>query len=979
MARARRVVPAAGQGALPGMGEEAGERPSALPSTGAAATSCAPPAASVSRPENEPPSAGSSPDLGPVAGRRVYLVDANSLVFQVFHAIPEMTGPRGQPVNAVFGFTRDMLSLVEDRGADYVFCAFDPPGGTFRDELYGEYKAGRAEMPESLVPQLPAIRRMLSAMGIPAIEVPGYEADDVLATAARLAEEAGAECYLVTADKDCRQLISDHVKILNIRKNLILDRAGLEADWGVRPEQVVDYQALVGDSVDNVPGVAGVGPKGARDLLARYGTLDGVLAHAAEQTPKRRQSLEEFRPRAELTRRLVRLERHVPLDWNWEAGQVGQFQGSALGELCVEFGFRGLATKFRQLAAAGDRAAEPGGTGGETLPASGEAAWQVRYHLVDTPQAFQAFLGELRRQQRISFDTETTSVSPTRAELVGYSFSWGPDEAYYLPVRGPAECPVLDGAQVLEALRPTLTDPAVEKVGQNLKYDMIVLLMAGVELAGLSCDTMVASYLLDAGERNHNLDDLAQRYLQHTNISITSLIGSGKNQRRMDEVPTAQVADYAAEDALVAWRLVEPLEARLAETGLARLLREVELPLVRVLVELETNGIKVDVERLRELSVRFGQELAALERQIYELAGCEFNVASPKQLQAVLFERHKLPILKRTPTGPSTDAEVLEELAALHPLPAKISEYRQYAKLKGTYVDALPELVNPRTGRLHASFNQVVAATGRLSCSDPNLQNIPIRTAIGREIRSAFLPGEPGWLLLGADYSQIELRVLAHFCGDATLAEAFARDDDIHRLVASQVYSVPLEAVSGDQRRSAKAVNFGVIYGQSPFGLARQLGIDQGAAAAFIEAYFTRYPGVAEFLDQVLADCAAKGYVTTILGRRRAIQGIRPAEARRVAGRQRNLPERTAINTVIQGSAADLIKLAMNAVYERLKREGLSARLLLQIHDELVFEAPAAEVDRLSHLARDEMTRVLPLNVPLRVDVKTGSRWSELE
>ncbi len=520
-----------------------------------------------------------------------------------------------------------------------------------------------------------------------------------------------------------------------------------------------------------------------------------------------------------------------------------------------------------------------------------------------------------------------------------------------------------------------LEDPTVEKIGQNLKYDIIVLRGAGINLAGIGFDTMVASYLLEAGQRNHNLDDLALDYLGHSTIKISELIGSGKNQKRMDEVPVHQVADYAGEDALLPVRLKPILDNKLEQYQLTELFAKVELPLIGVLADMEYNGIRVDVARLAELSGQYGRRLEELEREIHALAGHGFNIASPKQLQQVLFMELKLPVVKRTPkTGPSTDAEVLEELARLHPLPAKLLEYRQYAKLKSTYVDALPGLVHPATGRVHASFNQVVAATGRLSSSDPNLQNIPVRSEIGREIRSAFIPGQPGWTLLAADYSQIELRILAHFCGDERLCEAFARDEDIHARVASQVNNVPLEQVTAEMRREAKAVNFGVIYGQSAYGLGRALGIEQEAAQRFIDGYFEGYPRIEEFLEQVLAECAKTGYVKTVLGRRRAIQGVRPN-----AGRQRNLAERTAINTVIQGSAADLIKLAMIAIQRRLKSEGLSARMLLQIHDELIFEVPSQNLPSLAALVSEEMAGVWNLKVPLKVDLKAGSNWADAE
>ncbi len=628
-----------------------------------------------------------------------------------------------------------------------------------------------------------------------------------------------------------------------------------------------------------------------------------------------------------------------------------------------------------------------------------EADWSVNYHAVDTPEKLAEFVTRLRKEPVIAFDTETTHIWPCWAELVGCSFCWQVGEAYYLPLRAPAGEPHLDPRQALSTLREILENPALKKVGQNLKYDMIVLRSAGVKMAGAEFDTMIASYLLDAGERNHNLDELAKRYLNHTTIKISELIGTGKNQKRMDEVRVPLVARYAAEDADVTWRLRPMLEERLREAGLMELFSTVEMPLVEVLVEMESRGITIDVAKLNELSTRYGQLLSEVEQQIYALAGHPLNIGSPKQLQQVLFVEQKLPMLKRTKTGGSTDVEVLEELARHHPLPAKIIEYRQYSKLKSTYIDALPQLILPRSGRVHASFNQVVAATGRLSSSDPNLQNIPVRGARGREIRTAFLPGRPGWSLLAADYSQIELRVLAHFSQDPELLAAFARDDDIHALVASQVGSVPLGEVTAEMRRAAKAVNFGVIYGQSPFGLAKQLDIEQAEAARFIDAYFDRYQGVEEFLLQILESGQRNGYVSTILGRRRAISGIRSAAGRNTsrrstsagsnadrgnagpseADRRRNLPERTAINTVIQGSAADLIKLAMIQVQQSLETERLEARMLLQIHDELVFEVPPSEIDTLARLVTARMTTAFPLAVPLKVDVKVGGNWAAVE
>jgi len=892
-----------------------------------------------------------------LTGKTIYVIDSHSLIFQVFHAIPEMTSPGGGPVNAVYGYARDLLNLIEKKRPDYLFAAFDLPGPTFRKELFDDYKKDRGAVPEDLIPQFSMIEHLLETLGIPVLSAERFEADDVLATMARLAEEAGGECVLVTGDKDCRQLITDHVAVYNIRKDEVYKAAELKRDWGVRPDQVVDFQALVGDKVDNVPGVPLIGPKIAAELLSRFDTLDEVLKHADEiKGAKRSQNLREGREVALLSRKLVKLDDHVPVEVDWPRGQLGQMDRMAAGELFAKLGFRTFAAQMRD---------------GDGEPSSPE--WQVDYHTVATSEELATLVERLKRRESIAIDTETTNVWPTWAELVGISVAFRPGEAYYLPLRSPPGDPQLDLTATINALRSVLEDPRVKKVGQNLKYDMIVLRQSGIQLAGIDFDTMIASYLLDAGARNHNLDDLARRYLNYTTTKISELIGSGKDQKRMDEVPVADVSPYACEDVDVPLRLQGILGKQLLAKDLDELFRKTELPLIDVLVEMESNGILVDTKRLAELSEQYGKRLETLEQEIYELAGRKLNIASPKQLRQVLFDELSLPVVKRTKTGPSTDASVLEELAQHHPLPAKIVEFRQFAKLKNTYVDALPHMVNPRTGRVHASFNQVVAATGRLSCGDPNLQNIPVRTDRGREIRSAFYPRE-GWHLLGADYSQIELRVLAHFSGDETLSQAFANDEDIHARVASEVYDVPAELVTSEMRRGAKAVNFGVIYGQSPFGLAKQLGISQEEAAAFIDSYFDRYPGVEEFLTNLLEECRASGYVKTILGRRRSIQGIRAD-----VGRSRNLAERTAINTVIQGSAADLIKRAMIAVFDRLREERMSAKMLLQIHDELIFEVPTGQLQEAAALVTDEMVGVLNLDVPLKVDVKTGLNWADLD
>ncbi len=912
--------------------------------------------------------ASSDTTLGPFPGQTAYVIDSHSLIFQVFHAIPQMTSPRGEPVSAVYGFLRDLLYLIEEHQPDYLIAAFDMPGPTFRHDLYDAYKADRGEMPEELASQIPKIEQLLEALGIPVVGKPGYEADDVLATIARMCDEAGARCMLVTGDKDCRQLITDHVSIYNIRKDMEYGASELLEEWGVRPDQVVDFQSLVGDKIDNVPGVPLVGPKIARELLETYGTLDEVLAHAGEvKGAKRSQNLQAHAADARLSRDLVRLDAKVPVEVNWQAARPGDYDGAIIAELCADFGFRTLGDRARHLT-------------NETRATSLDST----YETVTSLARLEELVDEIRSTQRLSIDTETTDVNPRAAKLVGISFAYESGQAYYVPIRAPEGDTRLDEQAVLDCLRPVLEDEVVAKIGQNLKYDQVVLRSAGMNLLGIEFDTMVASYLLDAGERSHNLDELAKRYLNYETTKIDSLIGRGKSQKRMDEVSVADVGRYAAEDADIPLRLAPLLEERLQVDDLDELNSNLEVPLIEVLAELEYNGIRVDVDRLDELSAEFGKRLNLLAQEIEELAGHPFNIASPKQLAQVLFNELGLPVIRKTKTGPSTDASVLEELASQHPLPAKIIEHRGYAKLKGTYVDALPTMVHPTTGRVHASFNQVVAATGRLSSSDPNLQNIPIRTEVGREIRSAFTARESGWKLLSADYSQVELRVLAHFSEDTTLCDAFANGQDIHSLVASQVNGVALDEVTTEMRRGAKAVNFGIIYGQSPFGLAKALGITKAEAAQFITDYFARYPGVEDFIHRTLSDCRRDGHVKTLLGRRRAIAGVRaPKEpkdvvfADRPAPLQLNLPERTAVNTVIQGTAADLIKLAMLAIYRRMRSEQFQAMMVLQIHDELVFDCPEGELDALAAMVMEEMAGVHQLRVPLDIDVKTGDNWAE--
>ena len=910
--------------------------------------------------EQKPTEQSNSPTEGAksLEGQSVYVVDSHSLIFQVFHAIAEMTTPQGEPVNAIFGFTRDLLFLLREKKPDFLLCAFDRPGPTFRHTLYPEYKADRGEMPEELAVQFPMIRRVVDALNIPLLEADSFEADDILATVAELADRSGATCYLVTSDKDCRQLITDRVQLYNIRKHTIYDRQHLKKDWGIRPDQVIDFQSLVGDSVDNIPGVARIGPKTATDLLQEYESLEAIFSHLEEITGAKKKYLESGKSDAMLSRQLVRLLPDVPVQIDWAAARVGTPDVEVALPLFHELGFRSLVPQLNALAPS----------------QSNTGIKKTDYQCVDDLNILKSLVAQWSKGEKISIDVETTSVHPARAEIVGYSISSQAGEAYYVPVKGPAESQVIPPEKAIQCLKPLLENPHVKKVGQNLKYDLVVLRRAGIRVAGVTFDTMIASYLIEAGRRGHSLDALALHYLGHETIKIESLIGKGKNQRKMNEVPIADITQYAAEDADIPLQLEPLLAEQLTKNDLGNLFSALEMPLVEILADMEATGIRVDTKRLEKLSRQFGSRLDALEAEIYELAGVSFNIASPKQLAHILFETLELPVIKKTKTGPSTDADVLDQLADLHPLPAKIIEYRQFAKLKNTYVDALPDLVHPQTGRVHASFNQVVAATGRLSSSDPNLQNIPIRSEEGREIRSAFLPGEQGWQLLGADYSQIELRVLAHYADDEVLIAAFDRDEDIHALVASQIHDVPLAEVTSSMRRGAKAVNFGVIYGQSPFGLAKALHIDRNEAAEFIDAYFSRYPRIDAFLHKTLEDCQKQGYVTTLFGRKREIRGIRSENT----GRQRNLAERMAINTVIQGSAADLMKQSMINIYRRIEKESFESKMLLQIHDELVFEVPPAELADLTACVREEMESVAQLAVPLKVDIHCGESWSEI-
>lgn len=949
------------------------------------------------------------------AAGTMYIIDAHALIFQMFHAIQELNAPDGRPMNAVFGVTRDLIWLHQEVQPEYLLCAFDRAEPTFRDAIYPEYKKHRPPPPPDLLAQEPNIHQVLEAMNLPVLSLAGFEADDLMATLAKKGEERGLDVFICTSDKDCRQLISDHVKIYNLRKREIVDRDALMKIWSITPEQVVDFQSLLGDSVDNVPGVPGIGEKTAAKLLQQYGTLDNLVAHANEiKQPKMRENLKKAIETGDLkrSRDLVRLDVNVPMEINWEGWRRRDWNGPRLLELMQEFGFRSFGNQVRASLKGEGQAKDTAlvETVNESnrpkarpkLPAEpdlfssldeniADAAaplpdrWNASYVLVDTPEAWGDFLADLRKCRRFAIDLETTGLDPLRAEIVGYAFSWQAGTGWYVPVKAPAGEKHLDYQATSQQLKPIFADPTIAKVNQNIKYDSLVLAAHGIALRGIGGDSMIAHYLLEPGARAHGLDDLTQTYFGHTNITITELIGKGKTQKTMDQVPTARVCAYAAEDADAAWRLCERLEPEVEQEGLKKLYDDLEIALIEVLADMEFNGIRLDVPFLKQLSGEMESQIERIEKQIHEAAERKFNIGSPKQLREVLFDQLGLPKQRRTgqTNEPSTDQDTLEKLARLsiekYPqaqVAVAIVEHRQVSKLKGTYVDALPLLVNPKTGRIHTSFNQTVAETGRLSSSDPNLQNIPIKTTQGQQIRKAFLPRE-GWKLLSADYSQVELRLLAHFCKDPTLCAAFAQDQDIHAAVAAEIYKVPLKEVSSEQRRMAKTVNFGVIYGMSAFGLSEALTISRSEAEAFIDMYFARYPNVLKYQDDLLRACRNCGFVSTILGRRRKFNQGEISE--RPSYRSRKAIDRQAINMEIQGSAADLMKLALLNVHRRLRDEKRQAKMLLTVHDELVFEAPPEEVKDVAHLVREEMIGAMKLDVPLKVDVSVGENWLETE
>ena len=931
--------------------------------------------------------------------KTLYIIDGHAHIYAAYFAPmrQQLTSATGEPTKATYIFTTAVLGLIHRHKPDMLAVAMDSKAPTFRSEMYAEYKANRPPMPDDMPMQISRIEEILEAMKIPILRLDGFEADDIIGTLAKKAAADGYECLICSNDKDILQLLDDRISAFNIKTDTRTDVVAMVEQMGVTPAQFVDCLALQGDTSDNVPGIPDVGPKTALDWIRKYGSLENLIEHADEIKTKRGDSLRKFKEALPLSKKLVTIDCDVPLTIDYGDLARQEFDKDKLAQIFTELGFSRLLT---QLGLSGGKPAvkppakypstqlgtslAPRPTRGSDSADIGPAAEQdlggtasakmVRhdYQLIDTRQKLDKFLPELKKQKLFAIDTETTSIEAMRADLVGISFSWKEHTGYYLPVKGPLGSQHLDVAAVRRELAPILADVTVKKVGQNIKYDMLVLRNAGMPVKGVHFDTMVASYCLDPGRGSHSLDQMALDFLNYQCVPISALIGKGRNQLTFDMVDTAAACEYSAEDADVTFQLYLHLNYRLEkEALLKKLFEDVEMPLVSVLAAMEANGVSLDTGLLREMSGVLTDQLKQVTDQIYEHAGCVFNIDSPKQLAEVLFDKLGLPSIRIGKAGRSTDAAVLEELRGEHPIIELILQHRTLSKLKSTYVDKLGSLVNPRTGRVHASFNQTVTATGRLSSSDPNLQNIPIRTEIGSKVRSAFVPedGKSG-CILSADYSQIELRLLAHFSRDEALRAAFAADQDIHRFVASQIFDVPIEEVTGEMRSRCKAVNFGIIYGQGAFGLSRSIGISQAEAKKFIDDYFARYSSIRKFMDDCIARAKQTGYAETILYRRRRIQNLSSKNSNK-----RAQAERLAVNTVIQGSAADLIKIAMTSIQRKIEVENLPVKMILQVHDELVFELPAAEAEKHAEWIRKEMTRAIKLDVPLKVDINYGPTW----
>jgi DNA polymerase-1 len=919
--------------------------------------------------------------------RRLVLVDGFSYMYRAFHALPPLSTATGQPTGAIFGFLSMLRLIQRTRKPDLIAVVMDSPGPTFRDALFAEYKATRETMPDDLQSQVEPLKQMVRALGLPLLCEPGVEADDVIGTLALQASAAGLDTLIATSDKDMAQLVSEHIHLFDGINNRELDPAGVIAKFGVPPDRIIDYLALVGDTSDNIPGVRSVGPKTAAKWLGIYGSLDEIVARAGEIKGKVGEKLRESLETIPLSRQLATIHVEVPLQLKPDELLPGTPDVAELKRLAAELEIRSLLKVAEEAAGADPAAPADVSVAGPTpQPAGGDAASETpaapvrlpdpvtrHYETILSAEQLDVWLILIENAELVAFDTETTSLNYMTAEVVGLSFGLAAGKAAYLPlahryVGAPGQ---LDRDAVLGRLKPWLESPDAQKAGHHLKYDAHVLANHGIRLAGMRYDTMLESYVLDSTATRHDMDSVAKKYLD--TIHFEDVAGKGARQISFDQVAVDKAAEYAAEDADITLRLHHALWPKIEATpGLAAVYDTIEQPLVPVLTRMEETGVLVDARLLRAMSGEFAGKMALLEEEAHKEAGHPFNIASPKQLQEVLYNELRLPVTQYTPTRqPSTNEDALAELAEQHRLPQLILDYRSLSKLKSTYTDKLPEQISARTGRIHTSYHQAVAATGRLSSSDPNLQNIPIRTEEGRRIRQAFIP-KPGCKLLAADYSQIELRIMAHLSEDEGLLKAFAEERDVHQATAAEVFGLALDDVTTDQRRSAKAINFGLIYGMSAFGLARQLGIARDAAQQYVALYFARYPGVKAYMDRTRLQAREQGYVETVFGRRLYLPDI---QARQQARRQ--YAERSAINAPMQGTAADIIKKAMISVDAWLRESGTGAEIIMQVHDELVLEVPTNALEAVRQQVTALMAGAAELRVPLKVDVGSGANWDE--
>ena len=883
----------------------------------------------------------------------LYLIDGSSYIFRAYFGVRQnLSTSKGLPTNALYGFVTMLQRVVKDENPDYLVVAFDSKEKTFRHEMYDQYKANREVPPEDLALQFPYFEPIVKAHNIHSIRIAGVEADDIIGTLAKQGKDAGLQVVIVSGDKDMMQLIGPNVQMLDTMKNKRFKKADVIEKFGVGPDRVIEVMGLMGDSSDNIPGVKGVGPKTAAELIQKFDSIEKLYEHIDEIDKKKlKEKLEGDKENALLSRQLVTIDTAVPIDGSLKDFKTEEVDTAALTKIFTELEFSSL------------------------IPKEGKKAAPVQrnYETILSEEAFSKLLDDLNSQDTFALDMETTSLHPVEAESVGISFSFKDGEACYIPLThrylGVPE--QLDKKTVFKKLKQILENPKIKKVGHNIKYDLIVLKSEGINLKGISFDTMLASYVLNPSRRGHSLDALALELFDHKTITYKEVTGTGAKQIGFDEVEIERATEYAAEDSDITWRLYQDLRPKMTDE-LLELFDDIEMPLLEILAEMEINGVFIDKHHLAKLSKMMNAEMLKYEQSIYQLAGEEFNINSPKQLAVILFEKLKLPVIKKTKTGYSTDVSVLEELASQHELPDKIYNYRQLGKLKSTYVDALPQEIDKKTGRVHTSFNQTVAATGRLSSSDPNLQNIPIRTEMGQEIRKAFI-AEDGNLMMSADYSQIELRILAHLSEDKILIEAFKKGEDIHSRTAAEIFGTSLDKVDKDARRMAKAVNFGIIYGLSAFGLSKQLKITMKEAKTFIDQYFDLYPGIKIYMDRCIALAHDKGFTTTLMNRKRYLPDIHSKNKQ-----VKQAAERIAINSPIQGSAADLIKVAMIHLSQKMKSKKLKSKMILQVHDELLFECPPGEKDEMQKLVKKEMEGVYKFSVPLVVDMGWGKNWNEV-